>query len=73
MGDPFFCFGEDHTMLRKISSSRIFSYDQDPGWYEKPAGTLAETASEKELKRALGFLPDTTPKGGTPMKHEHHG
>ncbi len=40
------------------------SYDQDPGWYEKPAGTLAETASAEELKRDLGFLPDAAPAKG---------
>jgi hypothetical protein len=47
------------------------SYEKDPGWYEKPPGTLAETASADEMKRDLGFLPDATPAksdGG----HEHH-
>ena len=48
------------------------SYDKDPGWYEKPAGTLAETAGADDLRRDLGFVPEAK-SGGTPaMKHEHH-
>ena len=34
----------------------LTSYD-DPGWYEAPAGTLAELASEEDLKNDLGDLP----------------
>ena len=30
---------------------RLKSYDEDPGWYEHPAGTVAMKASEQELKR----------------------
>ncbi len=42
----------------------------DPGWFEKPAGTLAETASPDELKRDLGFIPHATPsKGGGGHQH----
>ena len=33
------------------------SYDQDPGWYEAPPGTLADIASADEMKRDLGFVP----------------
>ena len=48
------------------------SYDKDPGWYEKPAGTLAETASADEMKRDLGFIPDAAPgKAGGGNPHEH--
>lgn len=36
---------------------QLESYDQDPGWYEMPPGTRAETASAEELQRDLGFLP----------------
>lgn len=49
------------------------SYDQDPGWYEMPPGTLAETAGTDELTHDLGFVPDATPAGTAPMKHKHHG
>ncbi|MEO6788910.1 MAG: copper oxidase [Chthoniobacteraceae bacterium] len=46
------------------------SYDKDPGWYEMPAGTRAEAASADDMKRDLGFIPDTTTgKGGG---HQHH-
>ena len=34
--------------------AQLESYDKDPGWYEKPPGTLATAASEEELKRDLG-------------------
>jgi hypothetical protein len=30
---------------------RLKSYDQDPGWYQHPAGTVASTASDAELAR----------------------
>jgi FtsP/CotA-like multicopper oxidase with cupredoxin domain len=33
------------------------SYDQDPGWYQAPAGTLADKASAEEMKRDLGTVP----------------
>ena len=47
------------------------NYEQDPGWFEKPPGTLADLASAEEMKRDLGFVPDATPKGTAPMKHHH--
>ncbi|MEO6754086.1 MAG: copper oxidase, partial [Chthoniobacteraceae bacterium] len=47
------------------------SYDKDPGWFEKPPGTLATNASDEDMKRDLGFVPDATPgKGGG--GHQHH-
>jgi manganese oxidase len=39
------------------------SYDKDPGWYEKPVGTLAETASADELKRDGINVPPKVEKG----------
>ena len=30
---------------------RLKSYDEDPGWYQHPAGTVATNASESELRR----------------------
>jgi len=30
---------------------RLKSYDQDPGWYEHPPGTVALKASDAELTR----------------------
>ena len=50
---------------------QLDSYDKDPGWFEKPAGTLAEAASADELKRDLGIEPAATPTGTAPMKHQH--
>jgi hypothetical protein len=49
------------------------SYDQDPGWYEQPAGTRASIADPEKMKRDLGFLPDAKPGGSPPKKHEHRG
>ena len=51
---------------------QLESYDKDPGWYETPAGTRAETASADELKRDLGFIPDAkSGKGGGENPHKH--
>ena len=30
---------------------RLQSYDEDPGWYQHPPGTVAAKASEAELAR----------------------
>ena len=30
---------------------RLKSYDEDPGWYQHPAGTVAMKASDQELRR----------------------
>jgi hypothetical protein len=46
------------------------SYDQDPGWYEAPPGTRADTASAEELQRDLGFIPSAAPKPES--EHMHH-
>ncbi|MBV8418337.1 MAG: copper oxidase [Verrucomicrobia bacterium] len=35
----------------------LVSYD-DPGWYEDPPGTLATLASNEELRRDLGKIPE---------------
>jgi FtsP/CotA-like multicopper oxidase with cupredoxin domain len=36
---------------------QLESYDKDPGWFEKPPGTLATNATEHDMKRDLGFIP----------------
>ena len=33
------------------------NYDEDPGWYENPKGTVADLASAEELLRDLGEMP----------------
>ncbi len=44
---------------------------RDPGWYENPPGTLAIAASDEDLRRDLGFIPDATPaKGGGGHQHK---
>jgi manganese oxidase len=43
----------------------LTSYD-DPGWYENPPGKLASLASNDELLRDLGQIPDAKPMD---MKH----
>lgn len=35
----------------------LVSYDEDPGWYEHPEGTVASAASPEELQRDLGEVP----------------
>jgi FtsP/CotA-like multicopper oxidase with cupredoxin domain len=37
------------------------SYDADPGWYENPPGTEASLASNDEMQRDLGQIPDAKP------------
>jgi len=47
----------------------LTSYD-DPGWYETPPGTLAILASNDELQRDLGQIPDAKPSDeGMKMDH----
>jgi FtsP/CotA-like multicopper oxidase with cupredoxin domain len=47
----------------------LTSYD-DPGWYENPPGTLASLASNDELERDLGQIPDARQMDKN-MKMEH--
>ncbi len=47
----------------------LTSYD-DPGWYENPPGTLASLASNDELQRDLGKIPDAKPMDNN-MKMDH--
>ena len=48
----------------------LASYD-DPGWYQAPPGTQADLASNADLQRDLGFIPDAKPTATLPMKHQH--
>jgi hypothetical protein len=51
----------------------LTSYD-DPGWYETPLGTLAGLASNDELLRDLGRLPEAEPTDKTMrMNHDKMG
>lgn len=65
---------------------RVQSYDQDPGWYQHPPGTVALTASAEDLARDGIDVHAPTPKAGTgapnaparadampPAMKEHHG
>ncbi len=45
----------------------LTSYD-DPGWYETPQGALASLASNDELQRDLGQIPDAKPANEKKMK-----
>ena len=42
------------------------------GWYENPPGTEAMRASEEDLKRDLGSIPDAKPME-KPVHNMHHG
>ena len=43
---------------------RLNSYDEDPGWYEHPEGTVASKASDEELRRDGIDLSKVTVDGG---------
>ena len=45
--------------------------DKDPGWFEKPPGTLVTNATEEDMKRDLGFIP-TMEHGTGSGGHQHH-
>jgi manganese oxidase len=45
---------------------RLNSYDQDPGWYQHPNGTVALKASDSELSRDGIDVRNTTNTGDTP-------
>lgn len=47
--DDYISMGGMMTVIKV--RDRLKSYDEDPGWYEHPAGTVAKKASEAELKR----------------------
>ena len=48
----------------------IENYDKDPGWFEKPPGSLATNASEEEMKRDLGIVPSMEhDKAGAQHRH----
>lgn len=47
------------------------SYDQDPGWYENPKGTMADLASAEELKRDLGFVSNPEDTSHASEAHRH--
>ncbi len=51
----------------------LASYDQDPGWYQQPPGTLATVADPDRMKRDLGFIPDATPTKGKAGHQPHRG
>src|SRR4029434_1325383 len=48
-------FGDHITIARMFTMvkvpDRLASYDQDPGWYQHPPGTVALTASAEDLVR----------------------
>ena len=53
----------------------LTSYE-DPGWYENPPGTLASLASNDELQRDLGKIPEAEPMDKIedgPHKHGSYG
>ena len=47
----------------------LTSYE-DPGWYENPPGTLTSLASNDELQRDLGKIPEAEPMDKN-MKMDH--
>ena len=49
----------------------LTNYDQDPGWYEAPPGTRADKATDDELRRDLGFIPDAAPAKSEEGPHRH--
>ena len=51
----------------------LASYEQDPGWYQQPPGTMATVADPERMKRDLGFIPEATPAKGEGGHQHHHG
>lgn len=51
----------------------LASYEQDPGWYQQPPGTMATVADPERMKRDLGFIPDATPAKGEAGDQHHPG
>jgi hypothetical protein len=43
---------------------RLASYDEDPGWYQYPAGTVALKASDADLARDGIDVNEPTAAGG---------
>jgi hypothetical protein len=54
------------TMLKV--RNQLNSYDEDPGWYQHAAGTVALKAGDEELRRD-GIDVKSTSKG--PSEHSH--
>jgi manganese oxidase len=57
---------------------QLKSYDEDPGWYKHPPGTVAMKASDAELARDgidisnptnTGDTPSSSTKGNDHMRH----
>ena len=57
---------------------QLKSYDEDPGWYKHPPGTVAMKASDAELARDgidisnltnTGDIPSSSTKGNDHMRH----
>jgi hypothetical protein len=53
---------------------------EDPGWYENPPGALAVAATDEELRRDLGQVPEAKPENGPQQNRpgmnrsgHHHG
>jgi hypothetical protein len=53
----------------KPEEGKDFAYG---GWYQNPPGTQAIAATQDELLRDLGRVPESQPTG-KPMHHMHHG
>jgi hypothetical protein len=55
---------------------RLKNYDQDPGWYEHPSGTVAMKASDEELRRDgidVSKLTVQSGNGSAPAKKKEEG
>jgi hypothetical protein len=58
---------------------QLKSYDEDPGWYKHPSGTVAMKTSDADLARdgidvkkvaaSNGVTPNSSTKGDGDMKH----
>jgi manganese oxidase len=49
----------------------ITSY-ADPGWYQNPAGTVASSATQRELEADLGVVKKSAEELKMPQGHQHH-
>ena len=52
---------------------QLKSYDEDPGWYKHPPGTVALRASDEELRRDGIDVTKPTIDGGAKRASEKQG
>ena len=63
----YICMGGMFTIIKV--RDRLASYDQDPGWYQHPPGTVALKASAEDLARDGIDVNAPTPRAASAPHH----